>query len=50
MNGSVMYVEDESKNNECMHVKCKSIVIIMWNNFVGIQFHFYHKSILANGG
>jgi hypothetical protein len=49
MNGSVMCVEDESKNNECMHVKCKSI-IIMWNNFVGIQFHFYHKSILANGG
>jgi len=33
-------VDNQSKNSECMHVKCKSIVIIAWNNFGGIKFHF----------
>jgi hypothetical protein len=42
MNGKVKYVENQGKNSECMLVKCKSIVIIVWNNFVGIKFHFYH--------
>ncbi len=31
-------VENLSKNNECMHVKCKFVVIVAWNNFVGIKF------------
>jgi len=38
MNGKVKCVENQGKNNECMHVKCKSFITIMWNNFVGIKF------------
>jgi hypothetical protein len=30
MNGSVKCVEKQGKNSECMHVKCKFIVIVMW--------------------
>jgi hypothetical protein len=25
-----------------MHVMCKFVVIVVWNNFAGIKFHFYH--------
>ncbi len=38
MNGKVKCVENPCKNNECMHVKCKFVVTILWNNFVGIKF------------
>jgi hypothetical protein len=31
MNGNVKYVENESMNSEFMHVKCKSVVTIVWN-------------------
>jgi hypothetical protein len=43
MNGSVKCVENQGKNSECMHVKWKSIVAIMWNNSIGIKFHFYRR-------
>jgi hypothetical protein len=42
MNGSVMGVEKQNINNECMHVKCKFVVIVVWNNYARIKFHFYH--------
>jgi hypothetical protein len=38
MNGKVKCVENPSKNSECMHVKCKFVVTIVWNNYVGINF------------
>jgi hypothetical protein len=41
MNGNVKCVENQGINIECMHVKCKSIIIVVWNNFAGIKFHFY---------
>jgi hypothetical protein len=41
MNCNVKCVENQSKNSECMHVKCKYVVTIMWNNYVRIKFHFY---------
>jgi hypothetical protein len=43
MNESVKCVENQGQNSECMHVKCKYVVTIMWNNSVGIKFHFYHQ-------
>jgi hypothetical protein len=43
MNGNVKCVKNEGRNNECMHVKCKYIATIVWNNSVGIKFHFYHQ-------
>jgi hypothetical protein len=30
-------LKNKSKNNECMHVKCKFIVIVVWNNSTGIK-------------
>jgi hypothetical protein len=41
MNGSVKCVENQGRNNECMHVKWKSIVTIVWNNYMRIKFHLY---------
>jgi hypothetical protein len=41
MNGSVKCVENQGRNNECMHVKWKYVVIIVWNNFAWIKFHLY---------
>jgi hypothetical protein len=38
MNGRINCVDNQGRNNECMHVKCKYVVIIMWNNFLGIKF------------
>jgi hypothetical protein len=38
MNGKCMCVKNQSKNGECMHMKCKSIVTVEWNNLVGIKF------------
>jgi hypothetical protein len=46
MNGNVKCVEKQSKNNECMHVKWKFVVIIVWNNSIGIKFHFYHLATI----
>ncbi len=40
MNGSVKCVENQFRNNGCMEMKCK-FVIVMWNNFARIKFHFY---------
>jgi hypothetical protein len=37
-NGKVKCAKNLSKNHECMHVKCKFLVIVLWNNFVGIKF------------
>ncbi len=41
MNGNVKCVENQGRNIECMHMKCKPIVTIVWNNFTRIKFHFY---------
>ncbi len=30
-------------------MKCKYVVIIVWNNFVGIKFHFYHLTTILWG-
>jgi hypothetical protein len=49
MNGSVKCVDNQGKNNECMHVKCKSIVTLVWNNSIGIKFHFYHLATILQG-
>jgi hypothetical protein len=40
MNGRIKCVENLGRNNECMHVKCKFVIKVMWNNFVGINFIF----------
>jgi len=42
MNDRVKSVEYYGINSECMHVMCKFIVTIVWNNFVKIKSHFYH--------
>jgi hypothetical protein len=49
MNGSVKCVENQRKNSECMHVKCKFVVIVMWDNYLGIIFHFYHLATILWG-
>jgi hypothetical protein len=44
MNSSVKYVENKNRNSECMDVKCKFVVIVVWNilqqlNFyIGVQY------------
>jgi hypothetical protein len=37
LNGRIDCVENQGKINECIHVKCKYVVIVMWNNFLGIK-------------
>jgi hypothetical protein len=37
MNGRVKCVENPSTHNECMHVKCKFVIKILWSNFIGIK-------------
>jgi hypothetical protein len=49
MNDNVKCVEKQSINSECMHVKCKTIVTIMWNNSTGIKFHVYHLATILWG-
>jgi hypothetical protein len=39
MNGNAKCVENEWKNNGCMKVKCKYVVIVVWNNYIRIEFH-----------
>ncbi len=46
MNGSVNCVEKQGKNNECMHMNYKYVVTVVWNNFAGIKFHFYHLATM----
>jgi hypothetical protein len=31
MNGNVNYVENWGMNGECMHMKCKYVVTILWS-------------------
>jgi len=38
INGRIKCVENQGKINECMHVKCKSVVIVMWNSSLRIKF------------
>jgi hypothetical protein len=40
MNDIIKCVENQGKNNECMHVKCKYVVIIMWNILQELSFIF----------
>jgi hypothetical protein len=40
VNGNVNCVENQGINSECMHVKCKFVVIVVWNNYARIKFHF----------
>jgi hypothetical protein len=46
MNDRIKNVENYGINSECMHVKCKFIVTIVWNNFVKIKSHFYHTQMI----
>jgi hypothetical protein len=41
MNGSVKFVENENINSEYKHVKCKYVVIVVWNILQEFKFHFY---------
>jgi hypothetical protein len=43
MNGNVKCVEKKSKNNECVHVKWKFVVTIVWNNYERINLHIYQQ-------
>jgi len=38
MNGNVKNVVNESRNSECMQVKCKYVVIVMWNILQELNF------------
>jgi len=38
---AVLCIEKNNINTECMHVKCKYVVIVVCNNFTGIKFHVY---------
>jgi hypothetical protein len=38
MNGRVKCVNNQDKNGEFMHMKCKYVVRVKWNNLVGIKF------------
>jgi hypothetical protein len=46
MNGNVKGVEKQSRNRKCMHVMCKFVIIVVWNNYAGIKFHFYHLATI----
>jgi hypothetical protein len=48
MNYKVKCVENLSRNNECMHMKCNFFVIIVGNNFARFKFHFYHSPLLSD--
>ncbi len=43
MDGNVKCVENQCRNSGCLHVKCKYVVTIVWNNYAIIKFHFYHN-------
>jgi hypothetical protein len=40
MNGKVKCVKNQGRNGECMHMKCKFVVAIEWNNLARIKFTF----------
>jgi hypothetical protein len=46
MNGSVKCVDNQCRNNGSMHVKCKYVITVVWNNFTRIKFHFYHLATI----
>jgi hypothetical protein len=50
MNGSVKFVETQDMNNEHMHMKCKFVVIVMWNILQEFKFHLYQKGLMFNDG
>jgi hypothetical protein len=41
MNCSVKFFDTQDKNNEHRHVKCKYVVIVVWNILQEFKFHFY---------
>jgi fatty acid desaturase len=46
MNGRIKCAKNLSRNRECMHVKCKFVVTMLWNNFVEVNsllpiWHYY---------
>jgi hypothetical protein len=45
MNGSVKCVEKQNRNSECMHVKCKYVITVVWNISTRFKFHFYQYPI-----
>lgn len=48
MNGKIKCAKNLGKNHECMHVKCKYLVTVLWNNFVGIEFTSISMALLIN--
>ncbi len=40
MNGIMKYVKNKDRNGECMHMKCKYIVTVEWNNLAKNKFSF----------
>jgi hypothetical protein len=48
MNGRVKCIENLGKNSECMHVKCKLVVIVPWNNSIGIKFISTSMALLCD--
>jgi hypothetical protein len=49
MNGNIKCVENQGKNYECVHVKYKFVITIMWNNYTRIKFHLYHLATILWG-
>jgi hypothetical protein len=47
MNGNVKCVDNQGRTSKCMHVKCKYVVAVMWNNFARIKFHFYKSGLTS---
>jgi hypothetical protein len=41
MNGIMKYVKNKDRNGECMHMKCKYIVTVEWNNLAKNKFSWW---------
>ncbi len=39
---AMLCVDKHNINIECMHVKCRFVVIVVWNNSTGIKFHVHN--------
>jgi hypothetical protein len=37
MNGKIKCVKNQGNNGECMHMKCKYVIIVEWNNLARIK-------------
>ncbi len=48
MNRNVKCAKNQGKSNK-FAFKMKICVIMVWNNFVGIKFHFYHLATILWG-